>query len=347
MRISPTPRVCSGLLCGLLILIAGCGSPSSQNLASLTVTATPSSVPVGGAAILKAVAHLTDGTTQDVTSGTQWTLSNSALATLSNGALTAKAVGAVTVQAAYVEATPAGTSPASATVTPQNLTASVQVTITSASGGGPGFIVPTISWTAPAAIAYGTALSSTQLSATANVAGTFAYTPAAGTVLKVGTQTLSATFTPTDTKNYSAATASVQLSVNKAAPSITWATPAPITAGTALSATQLDATASIAGSFMYSPVAGTVLAAGTQQLTAVFSPTDTTDYSSATAHASLTVTSTSPSNHAHSGGLWRSHDQREQQHEPERIAERNLQRSELFADPLCRGHLQYYFGPQP
>jgi hypothetical protein len=152
MRISPTPRVCSGLLCGLLILIAGCGSPSSQNLASLTVTATPSSVPVGGAAILKAVAHLTDGTTQDVTSGTQWTLSNSALATLSNGALTAKAVGAVTVQAAYVEATPAGTSPASATVTPQNLTASVQVTITSASGGGPGFIVPTISWTAPAAV---------------------------------------------------------------------------------------------------------------------------------------------------------------------------------------------------
>ena len=302
MRISPTPRVCSGLLCGLLILIAGCGSPSSQNLASLTVTATPSSVPVGGAAILKAVAHLTDGTTQDVTSGTQWTLSNSALATLSNGALTAKAVGAVTVQAAYVEATPAGTSPASATVTPQNLTASVQVTITSASGGGPGFIVPTISWTAPAAIAYGTALSSTQLSATANVAGTFAYTPAAGTVLKVGTQTLSATFTPTDTKNYSAATASVQLSVNKAAPSITWATPAPITAGTALSATQLDATASIAGSFMYSPVAGTVLAAGTQQLTAVFSPTDTTDYSSATAHASLTVTSTSPSNPAPPGG---------------------------------------------
>ena len=34
------------------------------------------------------------------------------------------------------------------------------------------------------------------------------------------------------------------------------------------------------GSFRYSPAAGTVLAVGTQQLTAVFSPTDATDYSS-------------------------------------------------------------------
>jgi hypothetical protein len=212
---------------------------------------------------------------------------------MSNGALNAKAPGTLTVQAAYVEATPAGTSPASATVSPQNLSASTQITITPASG--PTSInVPTLTWTAPAAISYGTALSSTQLSATANVAGTFAYTPAAGTVLKVGTQTLTTTFTPTDTKTYSAAIASVQLTVNQASPTITWATPAPISAGAALSATQLDATASVPGTFMYNPAAGAVLAAGTQQLTAVFSPTDTTDYSSATAHTSLVVGS--PSN---------------------------------------------------
>ena len=130
MRFSPMPRVCSGLLCGLLVLLAGCGSPSSQSLDSLTVTATPSTLSVGGAAILKAVAHLSDGTTQDVTAGTKWTLSNTALATMSNNALTAKAPGALTVQAAYVEAAPAGTSPASASVTPQNLSASAQVTIT-------------------------------------------------------------------------------------------------------------------------------------------------------------------------------------------------------------------------
>jgi Bacterial Ig-like domain (group 2) len=295
MRVPPMPQVCSGLLCGLLILITGCSNPSSQTLDSLTVTATPSSVPIGGAAVLKAVAHLSDGTTQDVTASTQWTLSNTALATISNSTLTAKVSGTVTVQAAYVEATPAGSSPSAATASPQNLSASTQVTITTPGGPGGGTtIVPTITWNAPAAISYGTALGSTQLNATANVAGTFAYTPAAGTVLKAGNQTLSATFTPSDSKTYSAATASVQLTVNQAAPTITWATPAPIVAGTALSATQLDATASVPGSFMYNPAAGAVLAAGTQQLTAVFLPTDTTDYSSTTAHASLTITS--PSN---------------------------------------------------
>ena len=81
----------------------------------------------------------------------------------------------------------------------------------------------------------------------------------------------------------------MQLTVNQASPVTTWATPAPVAAGTALSATQLDATANVGGSFNYSPAAGTVMAAGTQQLTAVFSPTDSTDYASATAHASLVV----------------------------------------------------------
>src|SRR3984885_2402319 len=103
MRIPPMAQVCSAVLCGLLTLIVGCGNPSSQTLASLTVTATPSTLSVGGAAVLKAVAHLSDGTTQDVTASTQWTLSNSALAKMGNGALTATAPGTVTVQAAYVE----------------------------------------------------------------------------------------------------------------------------------------------------------------------------------------------------------------------------------------------------
>ena len=219
MRISPMAQACFGVLCSfsVLVLMTGCSSPSSQTLDSLTLTATPASVPVGGASVLKAVAHLSDGTTQDVTAGTQWTLSNPALATMTNGALTAKAPGSLTVQAAYVEAAPAGTSPASATVTPQNLSASLQVTITSASAGT-AINVPTITWSTPGDIAYGTALSSTQLNATANVPGTFAYTPAAGTLLKAGKQTLSAAFTPTDTKTYSAATASVQLTVDQATP---------------------------------------------------------------------------------------------------------------------------------
>src|SRR5205823_5918498 len=39
---------------------------------------------------------------------------------------------------------------------------------------------PTITWATPADIVYGTALSATQLNATASTAGTFTYTPAAG-----------------------------------------------------------------------------------------------------------------------------------------------------------------------
>jgi hypothetical protein len=146
-----------------------------------------------------------------------------------------------------------------------------------------------ITWPTPAAITYGTALSATQLDATANVPGTFAYTPTTGTVLGAGARTLSVSFTPTDTADYTTASGTASLVVNQATPTITWATPAAITYGTALSATQLDATASVPGTFSYSPAAGTALAAGTQALGVTFTPTDTADYTTASATVSLVV----------------------------------------------------------
>ncbi len=149
---------------------------------------------------------------------------------------------------------------------------------------------PSITWSTPSAITYGTALSGTQLNATASVAGTFLYSPAAGTVLGAGTQTLSTTFTPTDTTDYGIVTATVLLVVNKAIPTITWPTPAPISYGTALSSTQLNATANVPGSFVYTPPAGTILAAGNQTLSVTFTPTDSVDYTSATAQVTLVVT---------------------------------------------------------
>ncbi len=135
-----------------------------------------------------------------------------------------------------------------------------------------------ISWNNPAAITYGTALSATQLNATSGTQGSFAYTPAAGTLLPAGIQTLNVTFTPTDTTDYQSSTDSVTITVNKAGVGISWANPAAITYGTALTATQLNATTKVAGSFSYTPPLGTVLAAGTQTLTTTFTPTDTTDY---------------------------------------------------------------------
>jgi hypothetical protein len=86
--------------------------------------------------------------------------------------------------------------------------------------------VPAITWATPAAIVYGTPLSATQLNASTAVAGSFTYTPGAGTVLNVGQQTLSATFTPTDTTDYTTATATVTLKVVPATPTVTISTSA-------------------------------------------------------------------------------------------------------------------------
>ena len=152
-----------------------------------------------------------------------------------------------------------------------------------------------LQWPTPAPITYGTALSATQLDATDSTPGTFTYTPALGTVLTAGKQTLSVVFTPTDTTDYSTETATVTLTVNQAASVLTWAPPAAITYGTALSGVQLDATAGgLAGTFVYTPAAGTVPAAGVQTLSVTFNPTDSTDYSSATTTVQITVNKTTP-----------------------------------------------------
>lgn len=148
---------------------------------------------------------------------------------------------------------------------------------------------PTITWAVPAAVPYGTALSASQLNATANVAGTFLYNPAPGAVLKAGTQTLSVTFTPTNTTAYTSATASVALTVNQATSTITWAAPGAVTYGTALGASQLNATSNVGGTFAYTPASGVVLNAGAQTLSVKFNPTDSIDYTAATASVALTV----------------------------------------------------------
>jgi 6-phosphogluconolactonase (cycloisomerase 2 family) len=171
------------------------------------------------------------------------------------------------------------------------------------SGGGSAQAkaMPKITWEAPAPITASTPLSATQLDAMANVPGNFVYTPSAGAMLAVGKQTITATFTPANTTNYSNATAAVTITVNpspaspaKSVPAVTWATPSPITNPAPLSATQLDASASVPGSFAYNPPAGSVLAPGLQTLTATFTPSDSTDYISVNAMVTLTVNAPQP-----------------------------------------------------
>ncbi len=148
---------------------------------------------------------------------------------------------------------------------------------------------PTIQWQVPAQITCGTSLGNSQLNASASVPGSFAYTPGHGEVLMAGRHTISVTFTPTDITGYSTAHAEVSLTVVAATPAISWSTPTPITYGTPLSGAQLEATASVPGSFSFTPSEGAMLTAGTHTPTATFTPSDETNYTMAYAAVSLTV----------------------------------------------------------
>ncbi|HEY4300520.1 MAG TPA: MBG domain-containing protein [Candidatus Didemnitutus sp.] len=190
----------------------------------------------------------------------------------------------VTYDGSAAAPTAVGTYAVVATITDPNYAGSASGTLTINSK-----TTPVITWGMPAAITYGAALSGVQLNASANVAGTFSYNPAAGTVLSPGNHTLVVVFVPTDTADYNEISAAQNLLIFPATPAITWPTPADITYGTALGGAQLNATANIAGSFSYSPPAGTVVNAGAQVLSVVFTPADRIDFSAGGAQRTLMV----------------------------------------------------------
>ncbi len=158
----------------------------------------------------------------------------------------------------------------------------------------------TITWANPADISYGTALGPVQLNATTTIPGSWVYSPQAGTVLAVGAnQDISVTFTPTDIANYNLMYKMVQINVVRADPNITWANPADIAFGIPLSATQLNATADIPGTFVYAPVAGTILNPGlNQDLTVTFTPFDVANYNIATKTVQINVMNAAPATQA-------------------------------------------------
>jgi hypothetical protein len=98
-------------------------------------------------------------------------------------------------------------------------------------------------------------------------------------------------FTPTDTANYNTASKDVTINVLKGTPVIAWNNPADMIYGTALSATQLNATANVPGTFVYTPAVGTVLNISTQPQTlhVAFTPTDTTNYNMASKEVTINV----------------------------------------------------------
>ena len=153
---------------------------------------------------------------------------------------------------------------------------------------------PTVAWSNPADITYGTALGDAQFNAVAmwngsTVPGNFTYNPQAGTILSAGIHTLKVDFTPTDAANYNTTSKDVTINVLKATPTITWNNPVDIIYGTAFGDAQLDATCSVPGTFTYTPKAGTVLNAGTQTLHVDFTPTDTANYNTASTSVQINV----------------------------------------------------------
>ena len=92
-----------------------------------------------------------------------------------------------------------------------------------------------------------------------------------------------------DSANYSLTQPTTTADIQSASAGLTWSTPANIVYGTSLSSTQLNATASVPGTFTYNPVLGTRLSAGTHTLSVSFTPTNSA-YDPDTTTVSITVT---------------------------------------------------------
>jgi len=153
-----------------------------------------------------------------------------------------------------------------------------------------------IDWDYPADIVFGTQLGDVQLNATTDIAGTFTYSPSAGTILSVGeAQRLTTIFTPDDLVNFSPTMATAFITVVKADPVIAWNPPEPIVFGTALDSTHLNATADVPGTFQYMPSAGELLEVGNDQVLSVtFTPTDSASFNTVTSSVLIDVISATP-----------------------------------------------------
>ncbi len=124
---------------------------------------------------------------------------------------------------------------------------------------------------------------------------TESFSTTATTTSAVGTYPITPSVTGTHLADYTVTKVNGSLTVKQATPIIQWPQPASIVYGTPLSGKQLDATASyngstVAGTFTYSPAAGALVNAGTDTLSATFTPADATDYTTAMASVTVTVT---------------------------------------------------------
>ena len=242
---------------------------------------TPMTGSSGSITISKATPVITWANPADITYGTA--LSSTQLNASSggvDGTFTYTSISGTTLTAGAGQTLSVSFAPTDSVNYTSPITKTVSITVTAAS--------QTISFGTAPSLTYGGVTGS--VSATGGASGntvTFSslstdvctISGSAVTPLKAGTCTIAAN--QAGNSNFSAANQATQtITISKATPVITWANPADITYGTALSSTQLNASSnSVAGTFTYTPPIGTVLSAGSnQQLSVTFTTSDSANY---------------------------------------------------------------------
>ena len=159
----------------------------------------------------------------------------------------------------------------------------------------PGLTSSTITWT-PAALTYGTGLGAAQLTPPPPSPEPSS-TPQPRCILPAGAQTLSATFTPTDTADYAPQTVTATLTVNKATLTLTAAnasrpynTPNPTFTGTLSGAVNGDTFTE-----SFSTTATIASVAGTYPITPSATGTNLANYTVSATNGTLTITPASTS----------------------------------------------------
>jgi len=155
---------------------------------------------------------------------------------------------------------------------------------------------PTVTWPTASSITYGAALSASTLSGGSGTpAGSFAWS-SPHTTPGVNNSGYHVIFTPNDTANYNTLTEIVNITVNKANPTVTtWPTASSITYGAALSASTLSGgSGTPAGSFAWSSPSSIPSAVGTYNYQVTFTTNDTVNYNALTQNVSITVNKANP-----------------------------------------------------
>jgi uncharacterized protein YjdB len=264
-------------------------------MTSITVSPASASISVGQSRTFSATATYSDLTTSDITATATWSSSATSIAIV-----TGNVAKGVSQGQTNVTATQSGVTSNVAVLTVTSQKADTRMSVSAASGVYGSVITLSAKLTKTTD---GSAISGKIIVFTGN-----GFTIGTGTTDTMGLATLKnvsliginagvyssaigASFA--GDSDFTASSGKAQLTVTKATPTITWNNPANITYGTPLSSTQLNAVASVKGTFKYTPSAGTVFPVGNgQSLRVDFTPTNTVNYQTASKTVSINVLAT-------------------------------------------------------